>query len=60
MANYLGVSWVVYGALAKAASTFVKYYFQVQLNYHKKSAGGVSAATCVFDCSAAILNLVQM
>lgn len=33
MSNYLGVSWVVYGALAKAASTFVKYYFQIQLNY---------------------------
>ena len=27
MRNYLGVSWVIYGALAKAASTFVKYFY---------------------------------
>jgi hypothetical protein len=28
MQSYLGVSWLVYGALAKALSTFVKYFFQ--------------------------------
>jgi hypothetical protein len=60
MTNYLGVSWVVYGALAKAASTFVKYYFQITLNYQKKSAGGVSAYTCMFDFTGCFLNLIQM
>jgi hypothetical protein len=60
MKSYLGVSWLVYAALGKGASTLVKYFMQAFHNYNRKSVTGVSPLAIAIDLSGATLALIQM
>lgn len=57
MKSYLGISWIVYSALGKALSTFLKYFMQAAHNYKRKAVTGVSYRACWVDllaCTTAI------
>ena len=56
----LWVSWLVYAALGKGASTLVKYFMQAFHNYNRKSVTGVSPLAIAIDLSGATLALIQM
>jgi hypothetical protein len=60
MKSYLGVSWIVYGALGKGLSTFLKYYMQAYLNYKRKAVTGVSPLSSAVDLSAGTVAILQM
>ncbi len=60
MSSYLGVSWVVYAALGKALSTFLKYFMQAYHNYRRKAVDGLSPYSLSADLAGATLALVQM
>ena len=58
MKSYFGVSWLVYAALGKAASTFLKYFMQAFHNYNRKSVTGVSPLAIGIDFFGATFALI--
>ena len=60
MKSYFGISWLVYAALGKGASTLVKYFMQAFHNYNRQSVTGVSPLAIAIDLSEATLALIKM
>ena len=51
---------MVYAALGKALSTFMKYFMQAYHNYRRKAVDGLSPYSLSADLTGATLALIQM